>query len=200
MKSFVTTILLLTNLIIFAQNQAYITDIKKFQDELNEEFKNPEKSPLTIKEQSAFKGHNFFPIDESYSFKAKFIKTKNAIPFKMKTTTNRTPVYEKYGEVLFKFNDTQYKLSIYQSHRLRQTEKYKNHLFIPFVDLTSGDETYGGGRYIDLTIPTSDYITIDFNKAYNPYCAYNQTSSCPIPPEENYLDLKIKAGVKYIEP
>lgn len=197
MKSILTALILFINLIICAQNQNYIADIKTFQEELNTEFKNPEKSPLTIKEQKKFKGHDFFPIDESYSFNAKFIKTQNAIPFNMKTTTNRSPIYEKYGEVVFEFNKIEYRLSIYQSHRLRETDKYKNYLFLPFTDLTNGDETYGGGRYIDLNIPNSDNIIIDFNKAYNPYCAYSKTRSCPIPPEENDLDLKIKAGVKF---
>ena len=90
------------------------------------------------------------------------------------------------------------KLNIYQNHRLRKMEKYRNHLFLPFTDLTNGEETYGGGRYIDLSIPDSDTIIIDFNKAYNPYCAYSSTRSCPIPPRENDLDLKVEAGVRTV--
>jgi uncharacterized protein (DUF1684 family) len=117
----------------------------------------------------------------------------------MKTTTERTPTYEKYGEAIFEIDNIEYKLSIYQSHRLRQNEKYKDYLFLPFTDLTNGEETYGGGRFIDLSIPNSDIITIDFNKAYNPYCAYSSTSSCPVPPKENDLDLKVLAGVKAIK-
>jgi uncharacterized protein (DUF1684 family) len=69
-------------------------------------------------------------------------------------------------------------------------------LFLPFLDNTNGDTTYGGGRYIDLRIPEGDTIEIDFNKAYNPYCAYNSRYSCPIVPRENYLDTNIEAGVK----
>ena len=114
----------------------------------------------------------------------------------MKTTTNRLPKYEVYGIASFELNGNGYQLNIYQSHRLRETDEYKNYLFLPFNDLTNGDETYGGGRFIDLEIPDNDSIIIDFNKAYNPYCAYNPKYSCPIPPEENDLDVHISAGIK----
>ena len=73
---------------------------------------------------------------------------------------------------------------------------YENYLFIPFRDITSGDETYGGGRYLDFRIPETDSVTIDFNLSYNPYCAYNHKYSCPIPPAENSLPVKILAGEK----
>ncbi|WP_321538818.1 DUF1684 domain-containing protein [Flavobacterium piscinae] len=69
-------------------------------------------------------------------------------------------------------------------------------MFLPFTDLTSGIESYGGGRYIDLKIQEGKIWTIDFNQAYNPYCAYNEKYSCPIVPEENDLKVEIKAGVK----
>ena len=77
--------------------------------------------------------------------------------------------------------------------------EYSNHLFIPFNDITNGVETYDAGRYIDLEIPKGDTIIIDFNKAYNPYCAYNDGYSCPIPPEENNLEVEVKAGVMAFE-
>ena len=74
-------------------------------------------------------------------------------------------------------------------------EEYKNHLFLPFTDLSNGEKSYTGGRFIDLEIPNSDVIVIDFNKAYNPYCAYSPDYSCPIPPAENHLNVNILAGV-----
>ncbi|MNH33262.1 hypothetical protein D3C86_1572800 [compost metagenome] len=114
----------------------------------------------------------------------------------MPTTTARKPVYEKYGEAHFKLNGKDLVLSIYQSHSLREKAEYKDHLFLPFMDLTNGEESYGGGRFLDLTIPEDDTIVIDFNKAYNPYCAYNHKYSCPIPPKENDMNTEIKAGVK----
>lgn len=151
---------------------------------------------MNKKQIRKFKGHEFFEIDKKYRLRAKFIRTSDTYPFKMKTTTRRAPIYEKYGEAVFILNGKKYKLSIYQSHRLRQTEEYKDYLFLPFTDLTNGEKTYDGGRYLDLSIPKSDSITIDFNKAYNPYCAYSSSKSCPIPPKENFLNTKIESGVK----
>lgn len=167
----------------------------EFQQELNEQFKNPEESPLKNKAKR-FKGHDFFPIDSTLRIEAKFVRSLNAIPFQMKTTTNRLPTYEKYGEALFTVAGKELALSIFQSHSLRETEEFKNHLFLPFTDLSNGEESYTGGRFIDLEIPNSDIVVIDFNKAYNPYCAYSPDYSCPIPPQENHLDFKILAGVQ----
>ena len=117
-------------------------------------------------------------------------------PFKMKTTTERRPDYVKYGEVYFSLLGKQFKLNIYQNIQLVQKPGFEKHLFLPFTDLTNGDETYGGGRYIDLQIPDGDFIMIDFNQCYNPYCAYNHRYSCPVPPKENNMDVLVKAGVK----
>ncbi len=166
----------------------------EFQEHLNAEYKDPEKSPLKRKAKK-FKGHDFFPIDDSLRIEAKFIRSLNAIPFQMKTTTSRLPTYEKYGEAHFTIQGKPMTLSIFQSHSLREKEAYKNHLFLPFTDLSNGEESYTGGRFIDLEIPEGDTIIIDFNKAYNPYCAYSPDYSCPIPPAENDLKVKILAGV-----
>lgn len=85
---------------------------------------------------------------------------------------------------------------MYQNLDLIKKPGFKDYLFLPFTDMTCGDESYLGGRYIDMKMPTSKWITIDFNKAYNPYCVYNDNYSCPIVPSENHLDIEIKAGVK----
>jgi len=179
-----------------ASAQSHAEDVAKFQKELTDEFLNPEESPLSKEEIKKFSGHSFFPVNKKYRVVAKFVRTENSLPFQMQTTTDRLPMYEKYGEAIFELDGKTYTLSIYQSHQLRETEKYKNYLFLPFTDQTNGKETYGGGRYIDLTIPTGNTIVIDFNKAYNPFCAYNPNRSCPIPPKGNALNIKIPAGVK----
>jgi uncharacterized protein (DUF1684 family) len=177
-------------------SQDYKSSIIDFQTELNKEFKDPEESPLSKKDRKKFKGLSFFPIDEKYRVKAKFERVEGAIPFKMKTTTDRLPTYEVFGIATFVIDSQEYKLNIYQSHSLREKEEYKTYLFLPFTDLTTGEETYGGGRFIALEIPEGDFIIIDFNKAYHPYCAYNYKYSCPIPPKENNLNIKIEAGVR----
>lgn len=177
-------------------DEAYILEIQEYQNELNKEFSDKETSPFTKKVRKQFNGLDFFPINKSYQIDAKFIRTENSTPFQMKTTTERTPTYEKYGEAYFEYNGVEYQLNIYQSHRLREKEEYKDYLFLPFTDATNGIDTYGGGRFIDLKTPNNNRIIIDFNKAYNPTCAYNHAYSCPIPPKENDLNLRVEAGVK----
>src|SRR4051812_14133673 len=107
----------------------------------------------------------------------------------MKTSTARLPKYRKYAELEFTLQGKAFKLAVYQSSDLMKNVIYKNYLFLPFKDLSSGKETYGGGRYIDLELPVKDnVITLDFNKAYNPYCAYSTKYSCPLVPSENMLN------------
>ena len=114
----------------------------------------------------------------------------------MKTTTNRVSEKRVFGVLSFMLKGEEYELSIYQGKDLMHREGFEDYLFLPFFDETNGDETYGGGRYIDARIPEGDIMTIDFNKAYNPYCAYNDKYSCPIVPRKNYLAMKVEAGVK----
>jgi len=194
MKFILTTILTLISIISFSQNE-YFKELKAFQDTLNIQYADTAESPLIKEDLLTFKSLDFYPIDKIFKVKAKFTRTKNSVPFKMKTTTKRAPIYEKYGEVSFKINGKQIKLNVYQSHRLRDMEKYKNYLSLPFTDETSGKTSYGGGRYVDLTIPFGNTIIIDFNKSYNPYCAYNHKYSCVVPPAENHIPIEIKAGV-----
>lgn len=191
-------LLLITVFCFFKPLQTdYLTEITKWQTDLNEEFKNPEESPLPDKERKKFKGLEFFAIDPTYRIEAKFTRTPDETPFTMPTTTDRKPVYVKYGYADFELEGKAFHFPIYQNLQLSQTEEYKDYLFAPFTDLTNGTETYGGGRYMDLKIPASDsLIILDFNKAYNPYCAYSDKYSCPIPPRQNDLEINIKAGVK----
>ncbi len=176
--------------------QTAVDDAKAFQDELNAKYANPEQSPLTKKSLKYFKGLDFYPIDTNYRVEAKFERVKNPEPFEMKTTTERRPVYYVYATAKFKLHGKKYKLRIYQSKGLSETDEFKDYLFLPFTDLSSGAESYGGGRFMDLAIPEGKTIILDFNKAYNPYCAYNDKYSCPIPPKENHLNTYVKAGVK----
>ena len=140
----------------------------------------------------------FFPVQQQYRITATFERKENSRWFMMSTSGNTKQQYRVYGIIRFNIHDTAVALHIYQSRSLMSSEKYKEHLFIPFTDLTSGRETYGGGRYIDLYI--SDIINntyvIDFNKAYNPYCAYTTGYNCPLPPKENDLTVAVKAGEK----
>ncbi len=177
------------------EDSAALAEISAFQQKLNAEFAHKEDSPLTKKDRRKFKKLPFFPVDLSYRVTARFVRTQQALPFQMPTTTARRPIYEQYAEAHFELKGQKFVLPIYQSHDLRQSEKYKTYLFLPFTDATNGNESYAGGRYIGLEIPEGDEIVIDFNQAYNPYCAYNGKYSCPIPPKENHLPIEIRAGV-----
>lgn len=169
---------------------------KEFQDTLNKEYGNREKSPLTDEDFKVFKGLDFYPINEKFIVEAKFTRTPNEKVFKMKTSTSRVPEYVKYGELLFTIDGKDFKLNLYQNIELIKKAGFEDYLFLPFSDLTCGKESYIGGRYIDMRISKGATMTIDFNKAYNPYCAYNYKYSCPIVPLENNLDIAILAGVK----
>jgi uncharacterized protein (DUF1684 family) len=161
----------------------------------NKKFKNPESSILLAEDLETFTGLEFYPVNLKYRISASFVRTPNEKPFLMPTTSDRLPEYVKYGEAHFSIDGQPLSLNLYQSTSHEIETGYETYLFLPFTDLTSADGSYGGGRYIDCWIPEGDTITIDFNKAYNPYCAYNPEYSCPIPPKENDLLVRIEAGV-----
>ncbi len=169
---------------------------EEFQEGLNREYEDPEKSPLDKDDLKSFEELEFFEINPEYRINAEFVRTPAEPPFAMKTSTDRLPIYVKYGELYFTLKGRKFKLNVYQNQELTQDPEYFDYLFLPFTDLTNGETTYGGGRYIDLRIPESTEVILDFNKAYNPYCAYSGKYSCPIPPEENDIDIEIFAGVK----
>lgn len=169
---------------------------KQFQEQLNKDFANADKTPLEESDLATFNALDFFSINDKFIVEAKLVLSSDATVFEMKTSTSRLPKYKKYGELVFKLNSNQYKLNVYQNLDLIKKDGYQDYLFLPFSDLTSGKETYIGGRYIDLRIPKSNEIVLDFNKAYNPYCAYNSRFSCPLVPLENKLEVAILAGVK----
>ncbi len=179
-----------------AQEKKMVEGETAWQKKMNSEFKDASKSPLKEKDLKHFEGLDFFPFDSAYVVIATLERTPDEKPFKMKTTTSRLPDYVKYGVVSFKLKGVSYKLNIYQSLELMTKEEYVDYLFLPFLDDTNGEESYGGGRYVECRIPKGNELKIDFNEAYNPYCAYNEKYSCPIVPRENYLPLKVEAGVK----
>ena len=181
---------------LFGQIDSAVYDIEQYRQKQENEFRDPEKSPLDKKSRKKFKGLNYFPINLHYRVPATFVKTENPTLFKMKTTTSRLPEYQKYGEVHFKLDGEVRVLEVYQSPEISQKPGLEDYLFIPFTDETNGVDTYEVGRYIEFRIPSSDDVIIDFNKCYNPYCSYGSGFSCPIPPAVNHLPLKILAGEK----
>jgi len=171
--------------------------LTEWQISENKRFENPDTSPLTPEDREEFKGLDFFPYNETFVVRASLERTPDAPIFEMVTTTDRRPKYRQYGILKFQLKGQSLQLNVYQSQDMSDNPIFRKLLFLPFYDATTGQSTYGGGRYINMTIPEGDEITINFNEAYNPYCAYRDGFSCPITPVENNLEtIAIEAGTK----
>jgi len=178
----------------------YNDTIQDFRKGKNIKLMYDEASPLTMDQRKSFEGLNYFTADLKFYVEAELIKDDAPETVIMKTSTDRSPAYVKYGIVNFTIDSVELTLAVYQNKKMLDLSKDENHLFVPFRDATSGVESYGGGRYIDCEIPEEgNTIILDFNKAYNPYCAYNPRYSCVIPPAENQLNVRIEAGEKKFE-
>ncbi|MFT5889973.1 MAG: hypothetical protein ACI9Y7_000061 [Dokdonia sp.] len=187
---------------LYSQDDLY-KQAQKYQDSLSEVYQNSETSILSKKQLKDFHGLEFYPIDLKFRVSATFTKTPDARPFDMALSSGRTREYVMYGIAKFEIGEKVFTLPIYQNtyYRDHPEHEYGQSLFLPFTDYTSGDGSYGGGRYID--VEQSDIVdntlSIDFNKNYNPYCAYSTGYNCPIPPAYNDLTIRIEAGVKEFE-
>jgi uncharacterized protein (DUF1684 family) len=173
--------------------QRYEEKMAAFRKKYKEDFIREERSPLKAKDTGFIR---FYPINSNYAVWAELSLTPNAPVFDMLTHSGKKPPYRQYAIATFKIKSKIYSLNIYQSLKLIAKEEMKDHLFLPFNDLTNYKSTFGGGRYIDLSVIDirNNKILLDFNKCYNPYCAYKEGYSCPIPPSENRLNTRIEAG------
>lgn len=195
-KNLLVFIYIVYSHLIFGQNICSEQSVIDFQAELNEYYRNPESSPLVKEDLAQFEALPFFEYNPNWCIEAKLVRTPDEKPFKMPTSTDRLPWYVKYGQLHFTVDGKSFVLDVFQNLDLAKNPLYKNKLFLPFTDLTSGVETYGGGRYIDLDMTDGDTMIVDFNKSYHPLCAYNYKYSCPIPPEQNNLEVRVIAGVR----
>ncbi|MEL6132710.1 MAG: DUF1684 domain-containing protein [Bacteroidota bacterium] len=177
--------------------EGYQDSIESYHAKQIEKFLNEHASPL--REQTKdFKGHDWFPTDTDFRVEARLTRTDEAKPFMMPTSNpDRCKPYISYGVASFSIDGKEYQLTVYKSLGLPPLPQYRDHYFIPFKDLTNGEETYGGGRYLDVRLEKGqETFTLDFNRCYNPYCAYSDGWSCPIPPRSNQLQVRIEAGIK----
>jgi len=196
MKNLVVLVIIITVLSSCKEQKRYIPNLTEFQKELNSSFKDVTKSPLLKNDRQDFISLDFFDFDSSYVVKAVLIPYIEDSIFDMKTNTDRMHSYNKYGKIKFNLDDSYFELNVYEDQELTNEQNNIDELFLPFYDNTNGITTYSGGRYIDLKGSKDSIISIDFNKAYNPYCVYNYKFSCPIVPSENNIGLEVKAGVK----
>jgi uncharacterized protein len=167
-----------------------------FVDSLNAVFSNPETSILDSLQRAHFTGIPFFKYDPRYRVTAHLKWIKNAQPIALLTSGERRPLYVPIALVTFKWEGKRQRLTLYSAVQPKNPA-YADHVMLAFADLTNGFDSYGGGRYVDLKrSELKKEIVIDFNFAYNPYCAYVNRYSCVIPPVENRMDIKVNAGAK----
>ncbi len=170
-------------------------EITEFRKEYFREFLSDPRSPLKEADLSKL---DFYPASVNARVTASFEPTLDAQPFDMPTYSGLTRKYRKFGVATFSWDGQNATLSLYENLSLLTNPDFKDYLFLPFKDETNGVNTYGGGRYLNMSKADTDdkTITIDFNKCYNPYCAYSDGFNCPIPPRENNLPFEVNAGEK----
>jgi uncharacterized protein (DUF1684 family) len=177
--------------------EEHTKSVAAFQEELNTEYRDPAKSPLPAPVRKTFTALPFYPANYGACVVSQFVRDSTSAPFEMPTSTARRPLYRKYGELRFTLDGKPQRLSVYQNLELLHKPGLEDYLFVPFTDRTNGHGSYGGGRYLDLRLGQikNGQLLLDFNRAYNPYCAYSPLYSCPVPPAENRLPVEVKAGV-----
>jgi len=174
----------------------YKKEIIRERADKDQFFGKSAESPLLPVQRMNFRGLNYFPPDIKYKLEARFIPLKTMKYFKIRTSSGRERGYITKGRLDFSYGNQKFTLMAYQEED--QVARHPDDLFVPFTDPTNGKQTYGGGRYMDINSPGQGErtVVVDFNLAFNPYCAYNHNYSCPIPPEENHLSIAIMAGEK----
>lgn len=157
-------------------------------------FKSDMNSPIPAEKRQSFQGLEYYPINRDLRFSLRLNRYPNPEQVRLGTNTGEIRSGLRYGYFEFTVNSQVCRLQVYRMDSA--SGNGGAYLFIPFRDATSGQETYASGRYLDLTENTTGTYELDFNRAYNPYCAFNTTYSCPIPPSENTLPVPIRAGEK----
>ena len=193
MQRIVFLLLIFVPSLIFAQNHAQ--EIATYRKEKDAAYLKNEYGPLKADQLSYL---DYYPANQQYLVKAKVELLPDEPTFRMPTYDGTSNEYKRYALLHFDLFGAKYTLTAYQSVALFQMEAYRDHLFVPFMDNTNGVSSYEGGRYLDLSIKgiKNNELTIDFDKAYNPYCAYSNGYRCPQPPKDNILSLAIEAGEK----
>jgi uncharacterized protein (DUF1684 family) len=164
-----------------------MTDLEKMRAEKDDFFRSSPHSPLTPEQQRGFEGLPYFPEDPTLRMTVAVERFPTPESIRMLTSTGDVQTYERFGRFRFTVDEQEAILTIYRN---------ENGYFLPFADSLAGRETYGAGRYLEPEEQPDGTLVVDFNLAYNPYCAYNENWSCPITPAENRLKVPIRAGEK----
>ena len=161
--------------------------LAQWRREKDQAFKVPGQSPLTDAQLETFQGLRYFPEQATLHFTVPIEPYDERLLVIMQTSAGQPARYERFGRVRFPIDGQEQSLTAYR-------DPERGGWFLPFRDATSGQETYGAGRYVELEAEKTDRYILDFNYAYNPFCAYNAQWVCPIPPDENRLAVPVRAG------
>ncbi|MEN8240854.1 MAG: DUF1684 domain-containing protein [Chloroflexota bacterium] len=164
-----------------------MSELDHYRSQKDEFFGSNPQSPFTPEQQKEFTGINYFPENTDLVLALEIDEFEVKQPVEIQTTTGDLRTFDRFGKIHFEVEGEQVSLTVYAT---------PHGYFIPFVDNQAGKETYGAGRYIDPEELPDGKILVDFNLAYNPYCAYNEAYSCPLPPAENRIPVAIQAGEK----
>lgn len=191
--SFILWISIFLNTAIAQSN--YVSEIQLERDKHIQKMIDPAQGILNQEELANYISHDYYEIDPQFCLNVKLKKVKPETLI-IPTSSGKSKRYRVVGKVIFKLpGQEQAELSIFQDIALALNPEFKDYYFIPFRDATTAVETYGAGRYLDVTIKGRKLV-LDFNKAYNPYCAFSYRYNCPIPPDRNHLKISITAGEK----
>ncbi|MBI3124445.1 MAG: DUF1684 domain-containing protein [Ignavibacteriales bacterium] len=176
------------------EQEAYIKEIEDFRAKKNDEMKNDLSSPFHFKGKVAFHNLNYFDVDPEFVFKSKLTEYEQKDTVTIFGTKGEPRKVVRHGFVQINYKGKDYKISVYEG----TTKTGQTYHSIWFTDLTTNKESYGVGRYIDFELVNDpNYLyEVDFNLAYNPYCAYSPNYSCAIPTKEDFIPVEIKAGEK----
>jgi uncharacterized protein len=166
-----------------------MSDLDDFRAAKDAFFRSDQQSPLTPEQQRHFEGLNYYPERPDLALELTPEVDEHPERVEMGTSTGGTAVYARWATVSFEVDGQPAELTVYR-------DISSGDLFLPFQDANAGGETYGAGRYLEVHRLDEGRLAVDFNYAYNPYCAYNELWSCPIPPPENHLRVPIEAGEK----
>ncbi|MCB0645714.1 MAG: DUF1684 domain-containing protein [Saprospiraceae bacterium] len=194
MKNLVTFIIISSLLSCSVTDKVYREKIANHRTEAQSELTNYKAA--SFKSEEIIKNLDYFPANEKYACTCTFVKSDTRKMIEMPTYSGINKAFVVYGKALCKIDKDEVVLTLYKS--MRTLPGYADLIFVPFKDKTNGVSTYEGGRYMDLEEHDihMDKVIIDFNMAYNPWCAYSDGFNCPIPPSDNHLDITIKAGEK----
>ena len=165
-----------------------MSELEDFRREKDQFFRTHQTSPLTPSQKRSFQGLHYYPENSALRFHLPLDANIAHDTIVMETSTGDTQSYTRAGKITFAVDGQDATLFVYAS------DDNPHQFFLPFRDATSGKETYGAGRYLETELEDDGTVLVDFNLAYNPYCAYNEQWSCPIPPVENWLKAPITAG------